>query len=362
MTDNKLIDLDTQVRASQSDNDTISIADIIVNLARNIKIIIIIPIVFCVITIIYVLFIAQPVYVSSAKIMSSSGTKVSKVAGLASQFGIELPTGQSEPNWVYDDIIKSRTLARSMLNRKFDTDEFGKQKSLLQILTYGNEPPEYGLDTLEILAVETFLSMITLSRDMETSIYTLDLSSSEPKFSAHLNASLIEELDTHQREYNKAITSKTRQFIEGRIIKTKKELEAMEEVLRDFTDRNRRIENSPLLLLEQQRLDREVSVLTGVYTTLKQQLETTKIEEVKESQYVIVLDPPEIPLKRSSPNRKAMVILAGFLGLGLGIIVGLFIEYVENSDDSEKKKMKLAKLIFVKNIIAFFPNAFREKT
>ena len=57
-------------------------------------------------------------------------------------------------------------------------------------------------------------------------------------------------------------------------------------------DRNRRIENSPALQLEQQRLGRG-NGLTGVFTTLKQQLETTKIEEVKESNYVIVLDPPE---------------------------------------------------------------------
>ena len=70
-----------------------------------------------------------------------------------------------------------------------------------------------------------------------------------------------------------------------------------EEDLRVFMDRNRRIENSPALQLERQRLNREVSVLTGVFTTLKQQLETTKIEEVKESDYVIILDSPEIPLR-----------------------------------------------------------------
>ena len=38
------------------------------------------------------------------------------------------------------EIMKSRTIARAMLKRKFDTDEFGPQKSLLQILTYGNKP------------------------------------------------------------------------------------------------------------------------------------------------------------------------------------------------------------------------------
>ena len=45
-----------------------------------------------------------------------------------------------------------------------------------------------------------------------------------------------------------------------------------EENLKVFMARNRRIENSPALQLEEQRLSREVAVLTGVFTTLKQQL------------------------------------------------------------------------------------------
>ena len=65
---------------------------------------------------------------------SSSGTRVSQAVGLAAKFGINIPTGQSEPKWVYPEIIKSRTLARSVLKRKFDTNEFGPQKSFIQIL------------------------------------------------------------------------------------------------------------------------------------------------------------------------------------------------------------------------------------
>ena len=95
-------------------------------------------------------------------------------------------------------------------------------------------------------------------------------------------------------------------------------------MLKDFATRNRRIDNSALLLLEQQRLEREVIVLTNVFTTLKQQLETTKIEEVKDSQYVIILDPPEIPLKRSKPNKKFLVVLSGFIGIGIGVFIAFF--------------------------------------
>ena len=128
-----------------------------------------------------------------------------------------------------------------------------------------------------------------------------------------------------------------------------------EENLKVFMDRNRRIENSPALQLEQQRLGREVAVLTGVFTTLKQQLETTKIEEVKESDYVIILDPPEVPLKISKPNKKLIVILVGILGIGLGMLLALVKEFAINSEKEEKDKMSEAKALVLKNISELIP-------
>ena len=141
--------------------------DIILCLARQIKVIIITPAILCSLMIIYVLFFAKPVYTSTAKIMSSSsGGGVSQAAGLAAQFGIAMPTGQSEPKWVYPEIIKSSTLARSILKRKFDTNKFGPQKPLLQILTSGNEATQKGMDTLEKMAIDNLLAMIDISENI----------------------------------------------------------------------------------------------------------------------------------------------------------------------------------------------------
>ena len=199
--------------------DGVLLMDILLILARQVKVIMITPTIFCTLTIIYFQFYTEPFYTSTAKIMSSSGGGgISQAAGLAAQLGIALPTGQSEPNWVYPEIIKSRTLARAMLKRKFDTKQFGPQKSLLQILTFGNDEPEFSMDTLEILALEGFIKKINISEDRNTGIYTLTLSTSEPQFSSDIISVLIEELDAHQKEYNKAITSKARKFIEERIV------------------------------------------------------------------------------------------------------------------------------------------------
>ena len=159
-----------------SEEGTILLSDIVLSLARHIKVIFIVPMILCIVTIIYALYFAKPVFTSTSKIMSSSKSGgVSQVSGFAAQFGINLPGNQSEPKWVYPEIIKSRTLARAVLKQKFDTDEFGPQKTLLQILTYGNDEPRFSIDTLEIMGVKTFLSMIEASEDRKTSILTLKL-------------------------------------------------------------------------------------------------------------------------------------------------------------------------------------------
>ena len=132
-------------------------------------------------------------------------------------------------------------------------------------------------------------------------------------------------------------------------------MEFAEESLKDFNNRNRRIENSPALQLERQRLAREVSVLISVFTTLKQQLETTKIEEVKELDYVVVLDPPEAPLFPSKPNKKLLVVLTGLIGLGLGIIIAFAKDYSHNINNNDTEKIIQAKSLIIKNISEFWP-------
>ena len=342
-----------QKKSQYYEDDVISLADIVLIFARQLRVIIFLPAILCILMIIYVIFFSTPIYRSTSKIMSSSSSGVSQAAGFAAQLGINIPSKQSEPKWVYPEILTSRTLAKAVLMKKINTTEFGPDKTLLQILAHGSNSPQLDLEKLEIIGVEKLLKMINVSEDVKTSIVTLSVNATEARLAATLNTVLIEELDAYQRKYNKAKTSETKQFIEERIIDVEKELVAAEEYLRVFMDRNRRIENSPALQLEKQRLGREVTVLTGVFTTLKQQLETTKIEEVKESDYIVILDKPEIPLHPYKPNKSRMVILSGIFGIALGILIAYIREYANNSEKEEKDKLNEAKSIIWKNILGF---------
>ncbi len=344
----------------QFEEDTISLLDILLVLAKNLKLIIITPAIFCLIAIFYVLFIADPTYVSKATFMSSGeGGSNYQMMGLASQFGIAMSRKDSSPKWSYEEVIKSRTMPKSLLVHRFDTEEFGPQKELLQILTYGNGKPDFGIDTLMVQGIASVNNMIDVTKT--SSLFALEISASEPQLAADIARGVMEELDKHQRDYNARATAGTRQFIEERLLATESELEKAEEALKLFRERNRSIFESPQLQLEQERLGRDVAVLIGVFTTLKQQLETAKIEEVKESDYVIILDTPDIPLYPDKPKKKRMVILAGILGIGLGMILAFIKEFVKNRAEEDREKLSEVKSLIIKNICDFLPQRFTKK-
>ena len=78
-------------------DDVISFADILLTLARQIKIIVITPTIICVITLYKCLVFSMPVY-TTAKIMSSTGRgEISQAAGIAAQFKSPYPPQALSP-------------------------------------------------------------------------------------------------------------------------------------------------------------------------------------------------------------------------------------------------------------------------
>ena len=340
---------------SQIENNSISIMEILTIIAKQIRIIIVLPLLFSFIAIINVQYFSTPIYVSTSKITSSgsNGSGHFGASGLAAQFGITLPSSQSEKNWVYPEIIKSSIIAKRVLARKFSTKKYGDNKILSQILAPGNSDARK--EQSEYFALKSFSSMVNVSEELKTGIITLSVSTFEPFLSYQINNALLDEIDDHQRNYNSLMADKTRKFIEERIIETEKELNLAEEKLKNFRDRNRRIQNSPGLLLDEQRLSREVAVLTGVFTTLKQQLETTKIEQVRDSDYVIIIDPPNNPLFYDKPRKRIYVIFAGIFGIGFGIILAFLKHFIDTTIAKDRGNFNTLKNLIFNNLRSLIP-------
>jgi hypothetical protein len=99
------------------------------------------------------------------------------------------------------------------------------------------------------------------------------------------------------------------------------ELTTAENALVDFENRNRLLQ-SPGLTLERQRLQRRVEISQQVYLTLAQGYEQARIDEVRDTPVITVVDAPENTVEQSG-GLLLFVVLGGFVGglLGLGLII-----------------------------------------
>jgi hypothetical protein len=75
----------------------------------------------------------------------------------------------------------------------------------------------------------------------------------------------------------------------------------------------------PVLGVPYADLYRHLKVEEVVFETLTKEYELAKVQEAKEVPTVKVLDPPEIPERKSYPPRLEIMILGTLLGLGFGI-------------------------------------------
>ncbi|SVD31691.1 uncharacterized protein METZ01_LOCUS384545, partial [marine metagenome] len=162
------------------------------------------------------------------------------------------------------------------------------------------------------------------------------------RFSRDVNKQVLAELQELNRFFKNQHVNEKVQFINNRINSVENDLESSEKILKSFREQNQQI-SSPALQLEFERFTRDVEIQKEIYLTLKQQLELAKIEEIQKDSVLQILDEPQIPLNPSGSNLKLSVLLAGILGISLGMILGFVRSYIKTSDIEERKKLRRIK-------------------
>jgi len=323
---------------------TISVSDILLSMAEQLKLIFLVPFITIFITFTYVQFIQQPKYMSQAVVLLPEKTtgNLGGIAGIASQFGVNIPTGVqadlSSPS-LFPELLSSRIFAEKILDKLFYTEKFGKKLTLLAILTHGASSPEINKNKLVTSALGSLQEILEFYQDPNSTFSVLTVTTFEPIFSKELAEVVLMELEDLNRFFKTQSVIEKTTFIEERIASVKGDLEMSEKQLKMFSEQNRQT-SSPALQLEQDRYQREIDVQKGIYLTLKQQLELAKIEEVQETSIVQVLDKPQVPLGSINKNIRLSIFLAGVLGIGLGILLGFFRTYLNNSDIDERRKLR----------------------
>ena len=251
----------------------------------------------------------------------SAGTQASQLpasglAALASRFGIGAAPGGDSPDF-YAALLGERTILDPTLRDSFTT-EGGEKVRLLDFIYTRSGTPERRLEQ----AAKKLGDKTTVSVDDQTGIVSLSVEMPDPSVAAQVASRLIACLDSFNLLTRQSEARASRRFIEGRLKGAQHDLTEAEDSLRWFYERNRRLQDSPTLAFEEGRLKRIVDLRQQVFQTLSQEYEQARIDEVRDTPVLTVLQPPLIPTKRSWPKRGLALLfglLSGFL-LRLGLI------------------------------------------
>jgi uncharacterized protein involved in exopolysaccharide biosynthesis len=259
-----------------------------------------------------------PVYYKSSAVLlpETDKNKLSSlggIAGLASLAGVNVPGG-SDISRLYPSILTSETVLRGVIEKEYTTARFNQPVNLISYFELDEPTPEENFDE----ALKNLRDLMTTSLEPKTNIVTATVEMREPDLAAEVLNTVVAETDKFLREKKTTNASEQRKWIEERLTQVEVELRSAEEALKNFRERNRRVGDSPQLLLEQERFMRDVQVKSTMFIELKKQAELAKIEEIKNITVVNVLDEARAPVKKTRPKRAlvtALVFLSALIGV-----------------------------------------------
>ena len=269
-------------------------------------------------------------YEAESKFLTQGSS--SAASGLAAAFGFG--GGESgEGVGFYQALLDSRQLLKeaALTEYRFAVDdELGDSiiGNVLEVFEMGpvNEP----VDADQLLgAVSLLRNMINVGIDGRSGMVILVTITPWPEFSELLNRRLLELTNTFNLERRQSQAAAERRFVEGRLRVRGAELKAAEDELEQFLDRNRSIESSPQLQFQRARIQRRVTLADQVFTTLSQAYEQARIDEVRNTPVVTIVDPPEGSVQ--AQNAFSRLGRIGFiLGLVAGVMLALVVELLSN--------------------------------
>lgn len=214
-------------------------------------------------------------------------------------------------------------------------------------LIYPTEEEERAISALG----EMVSSSVSESGALEggSGLMTVSASSGNPKLSARLNERFIDHLRTRIRELQTEKTRRNLRFVEKRFEEVKQELDAAENRLVQFLERNKGVlaaGSKPQLESRRERLRREVGFKEQLYSQMQKQVTQTRLQLQKEQPVVTIAEKPAPPAGPSAPNRTLNVVLSLFLGGLFGVGATFFrsaIQSQEGDDEAQEQIQEVQK-------------------
>lgn len=271
--------------------------------------------------------------VLSSRLYSSSATFIpqgtepatSGLALAASQFGIRIPgSGNVWGPPMYVELLKSHAvLAPIVLDTLVVPEDGGRRVQLAELLEVHESTPalqeEYGVRAMH--------KIVSVGEIKPLNAVKFSVITKWPSVSFGVAQRLVEGINDFNLRTRKSQAMAERQFVELRAREAEDSLRAAENRLLGFLQRNRAIV-APELQFEHERLQRELTLRTQVYTSLLQSREEAKMREVRDTPVITLIEAPRLAALGLSRRTVQKAFLGGIAGLVIGVLFAFTAEGV----------------------------------
>jgi uncharacterized protein involved in exopolysaccharide biosynthesis len=245
---------------------------------------------------------------------ASGAANLGAIAGLASQIGVGLASGAQSPQF-YIQVINSRRMMEEVLASRV-APEVGDSVALVEYLVGSRERGDAQLD----LALRRLREATDASVNARTNILELGVTLRDRAVAARVVELYLDALGRFNIATRQSQAGQRRRFAEARLREAQDSLSSVDRSVRDFLTRNRQYRESPTLSFEYERLQRLLANYQSLYTGIRRDYDTARLDEVNDTPVLTVVDPPRVPLRRSSPSR----VVASIGGAMFGSMLVLF--------------------------------------
>jgi uncharacterized protein involved in exopolysaccharide biosynthesis len=261
-------------------------------------------------------------YKSGATLVVDTGQQMNLggaagMLGLAAQLGFGAGTGPTNPLF-YEALLRSRALGEHVTTAKFPLGPHGELRTLEQYWSHKEHPTlrnHYG-------AARKLSAHLQTSANPRIQQVTFTVEGPSTRVAKLMADTVLAALNDLVVEVRRKRATAERQFLEERFQALGDSLRIREDALRRFYEQNRSL-SSPQVQFEDVRLRREVDRVQSVYAQLGSQLEQARIQEVRDTPSLTVLDPPIEPVKKSAPIRRLWMLTAAILGGALALLLAM---------------------------------------
>ena len=270
-----------------------------------------------VIIIAFMLLFAKPYYTTTIYILPDYGSNLSSLGGLSNLASLAGVSIGSSPTEIYENILQSESVLGPVIRTKYMTEKY---KDSINLVDYYEIKPDddLPLDIRERKRLLKFLERFQKNNfktavDKQTMILSFMVKMPESKLCADITNNIAESLDIYVRTQRKSFASNQRIYLEKRTNEVFDSLTIAEEKLRNFQERNSGSTNVPRIALDLSRLNRNVSVLQGVYMDLTRQMELIKLDEIKDAPILNIQELVGDPIIKTGPLRTIWSVILMFI-------------------------------------------------